>query len=393
MAFPDSTSQLGDSMNFPESPSIKKREALSNIIFKITQSTDKQNLRNERLLKLNLDYELRMLQLDQSRVKKISTKLNSEKLYHAKSSKWLFGIDYGDLGESSERITVNKFRRRHSMDETVNDYDFERKRKGAKEGWGKESEVKSQGESMKLPALTPLSNTTLDTKNNFELIRSKTAPEMKYGSKRTITENYDKFLSAPQTKKETGDGTKAEIIDSESHLTNVLSQRSYETKLRDKQHEDGNVNLKLLPEIDKDLPHPTSLKKKGSGSNLSKNMANEFGIQNSNIERELRRIEPRESETMKRQSFETQASNSEAEETHFQRLMNKAKNSTINSSAFEPVDPSYRRSCATRKRYEELEKQRPRILTRYFREKRNFERSTKSDQERSSNKLHSHFGF
>ena len=389
MAFPDSTSQLGDSMNFPESPSIKKREALSNIIFKITQSTDKQNLRNERLLKLNLDYELRMLQLDQSRVKKISTKLNSEKVYHAKSSKWLFGNDYGDLEESSEK--VNKFRRRHSMNETVNDYDFERM--GAKEGWGKESKVKSQDESMKLPALTPLSNTALDTKNVFELIRSKTAPEMKYRSKKTTTENYEKFTSAPQVKEEIRDGTKAEIIDSESHSVNGLLQGSHGTKAKDKQHEDGNLNRKFLPEIDKDLSHSVSLKKRDSGSNLSKDMANEFGIQNSNIERELRRTEPKQSEKMKRLSFETQASNLEAEETNFQRLMNKAKYSTINSSAFEPVDPSYRRSCATRKRYEELEKQRPRILTRYFREKRNFERSTKSDQERSSNKLHSHFGF
>lgn len=389
MAFLDNTSQLGDSMNFPESPSVKKREALSNIIFKITQSTEKQNLRNERLLKLNLDYELRMLQLDQGRVKKISTKLNSEKVYHAKSSKWLFG--HG-LEESSEIIKVNKFRRRHSMSETVSDFERIRRQAQATEDGVKESGVKSQKEMMKLPKLSPLSNTALDTKNDFDLIRSKTAPEMKYRSKRNTTENYDRFTSATEAKEETRDGTKAEMIESEGRSMNGLLQGSYEIKVRDMQHE-GNINKEFLPEIDKDLPHLKSLKKRASGSNLSTNMTTEIGIQNSNVERELRRIEPRESELMKRQSFETRASNLGVEETNFERLMNKARNSTINSLAFEPVDPSYRRSCATRKRYEELEKQRPRILTRFFREKRDFDRSSKSDQERASNKLHSHFGF
>ena len=84
-------SQLSDSMNFPESNRVTKREPLSNIIFKITQSTEKVNRRNERLLQLNLDYELRMLRLARQKEQKIFKKLDSEKRCSLQTNGWLLG--------------------------------------------------------------------------------------------------------------------------------------------------------------------------------------------------------------------------------------------------------------------------------------------------------------
>ena len=57
----------------------------------------------------------------------------------------------------------------------------------------------------------------------------------------------------------------------------------------------------------------------------------------------------------------------------YSQLLQKAKESTEKQAAYIPVDPSYRRTCSTRKKCKDAEGKRPRILNRYLKEKREFE--------------------
>ncbi len=91
IAFPDHNSNLGDSLNFPESGSVKKKEALSNVIFRITQSSEKLRLQQERLLELNFKYEQRMQELDFKKEEEISNKLRRERAFYKRNAynNWL----------------------------------------------------------------------------------------------------------------------------------------------------------------------------------------------------------------------------------------------------------------------------------------------------------------
>lgn len=316
--FQDSLSTLGDSMNFPESSSVKKREALSNIIFKITQSTENLNKRNERLLKLNLNYELKMLRLAKQKEKWTWEKLNCEKLCSSQTKSWLFKNDY-------------KFGDRY-------------------DGKALRNTVTS------LPALTMDNgrNELIGKKENgsVPIRRICTAPVGK------INRHEIGRKTRSMTEKDIGENYSADDQKTDMSLPrNALSGI--------KNNKTNDAHGALLP----DLYKKERTKKNLQGKQVKK-VSHFAGNEKQN-------------EHLCSQDCRDGRCFEEDEEINmnsFGNLMKKAEKSTEQLSAFVPLDPDYRRTCATRKAYKDMEMNRPRILTRYFREKRTFGSLRKNDK-------------
>ena len=316
--FSDNAAILGDVMNFPESSSVKKKEALSNIIFKITQSTEKLNKRNERLLQLNLDYDLRMLQLARQKEKITWEKLNCDKLCSSRTNKWLFEAE--DT-QSTKDYTVNEA--------------LPLPRLSAKQTAFSTAKIGQPVSPLRRVNTAP---TILVTKNRKRSQKElKSVADLNY----LAHTNSGKRWAGPLTSK----------MESEARAKN------------------GVVDIEL-PEIERhnrvtwDKSVETSVKRRDEDGNVSVS------------ERKTEKLQDAVSfgEIVKKKDEEV-----EKKEGSYAKLLKRAEESTRMLLAYIPSGAVYRRLCATRKAYEDTEGKKPRILTRYLREKRAFENLSKLD--------------
>eukprot|EP00795_Rhopilema_esculentum_P002880 gene2880-1117_t len=314
-------SQLSDSMNFPESNRVTKREPLSNIIFKITQSTEKVNRRNERLLQLNLDYELRMLRLARQKEQKIFKKLDSEKRCSFQTKGWLLG------GFDESDCLLNEGRK---------NYEVHYKQKDKKK--------KEVEERLSLPKLVVNKPVAKDKehlpKSNFTTERTLTAPLLKLKN----VNDFKKTVLSRNAR--SADTKRTEIFHGNDELVAIQ----------------GIVNVDCLDAKTED------------NGDITANLFDAFcGVTDT---ASLRTRPPQEQTGAIILDSEASTLNDRMASKEFgsySQLLQKAKESTEKQAAYIPVDSSYRRACSTRKKCQDAEGKRPRILNRYLKEKREFE--------------------
>ena len=326
--FSDNAAILGDTMNFPESSSVKKKEALSNVIFKITQSTEKVNKRNERLLRINLDYELRMLRLARQKEKMEWDKLNCDKLCSSQTKNWLFEE------EDRQEMGTGKSYERHV-----------------------------------LPNL-PVDHKTLSNGKKghviYSLRRTNTAPTQE------LRGNQNRY------KRESKSMGNLQFVDDNVALGWMTSLGSKEKNVIEKKEE--------VEEID--LPKIFNHIKVKWEEEIQKNETNRNGKTITAEHEADREVHTRPtSDNRKNKKLDVihlkdiEKGHSEEEKdkkiANFTKLLKRAEESTKISSAYIPSGTTYRRLCASRKAHEEVERSKPRILTRYLREKRTFESLSK----------------
>jgi len=315
---------LGDAMNFPESSSVRKKEALSNIIFKITQSTEKLNKRNERLLQLNLDYDLRMLQLARQREKITWEKLNCEKLCSSRTNKWLFETEDA---QSTKDYNVNE--------------GLALPRLSAKQTAFSTANIGQSVSSLRRVNTAP---TILVTKNRKRSQKElKSVADLKY----LAHSNFEK--------------RRADILKSKMEIESKAIN--------------GVVEIEQLPEIERhnrvtwDNSVEMGANRRDEGGNVS--------VSERKIEKQLDGV--RFGEIEKKKDEKHSEEELEKKEESYEKLLKRAEESTRMLVAYIPSGAVYRRLCATRKAYEDTEGKKPRILTRYLREKRAFENLSKLD--------------
>ena len=335
-----STSVLGDAMNFPEASTVKKKEALSNIIFKITQSTEKLNKRNERLLKLNLDYELKMLRLTKQKEKMTWEKLNCDKLCSSQTKDWLFE---GSNLESYKRHIKNE---RQSLPSLP-----------LKQGMNLSGRFDYEDYTIRrvntAPVIIPNSNKRRMTGKEREM---KSVAEIHFDNHLQYIEDELKLTEAPlnknnemKTKERKSGGEEVELPKLNKH--NGAISKGWRGNDREEIKEKGDT----IVEWEGD----------GNPEVISKS---EINLKSRSVV-QLRNINEEKGKYVNEDGSKNK--------DNFTKLLEKAEISTKMLSAYIPNDPGYRRMCATRKAYENMESRRPRILTRYLREKRAFENLSK----------------
>lgn len=322
-------------MNFPESSSVKKREALSNIIFKITQSTEKENKQNERLLRLNLSYQLKMLRLAKQKEKLTWDKLNCEKLLRSHTNDWIFEGEKLDIKKEREAVEY----RSESLPrlEIVN------------QGMDFASEMNRHvGSSIRRVYTAPLNNKRGKPVKHER--KAKSAADMQSENGSTSENRDDQLKHANLLPKIESKQKKVPLV--EEHIG--LAKGKRETR-----RENGRTV---------DLREGNSKRREMKGAHGCARGLRAKGLRDTmpKVEKQNALIQSRNIEEGRLESTETSVEN-------YAKLLERAEKSTEMLSAYIPTDSGYRRTCATRKIYKDKETARPRILTRYFRERKTYE--------------------
>ena len=334
--FSDNMAMLGDTMNFPESSSVKKKEALSNIIFKITQTADKVNKRNERLLKLNLEYELKMLRLAIQKEKMTWDKLNYDKLCSSRTNDWLFEEEDRQSGTKNFSCNDGQYFPRLLL---------------------KKSSISNERKGQ----------------FNYQLRRANTAPTDK------LNENEVKNLRESKT-----------VAD--VHLVDEDIVIAWTTAIREK-NQNTNEKIGGIKEID--FPKINRHGRASWGEVIKRNQGEKY-------ERLVKTKQEEYEEKAAKKPSNQNKTNTQTDSIRLKDIreekgeypdeevdlkidsiatfLKRAEESTKISSAYIPSGTAYRRLCVARKSHEDTERKKPRILTRYLRERRASECVSKMDK-------------
>ena len=419
ISFPDQSSQLGDSLNFPESSKVKKREALSNVIFRITRSTEKIRLKQERLLELNFKYQLKMKELEIKREERISDKLRSERAYHTRSTKWFLDeqapgepfvksrLNDGKItklnrialltdGIEAEglfpRVVTNRWTQGHRINRSANetrntttDAISSEKEGSARLGRRRQQAGKS-GERVG----------SLSANDEVMERRIASAPSSKSRDNNSDSE-HDKGLSistdAAQVKCRSAGSAqiKCRSAGSGPDMKNDSSTERPDKSKGIDEFESQKPRSELVVEINEKNeiiePKETARTRHYNSQdkiklNQEETLHQEEALSNSKKPPAYKQTPPAIPQQLTSKLSRTESKHlllknmEDSKRLHLAKLLRVANEWTESSAAYIPVDSSSRHLCSTRKKKQANE--RTRIITRYFREKREMEKMNTS---------------
>eukprot|EP00794_Sanderia_malayensis_P020279 gene20279-22265_t len=342
IAFPDEHSHFGDAMNFPESENVKKKAALSNTIFKITQSSEKERLQCERLLNLNFQYEQKLRKLETKRDEQFASKLKREKAYYTShaTSNWLKKNDNERLPALEiDNSQSNMFMRNNNKKDKLNLRDVNMKKSYP-------SDVKKY--RMKRAESHPVSSNNLRESIPF-VVRLVTAPV----TARAIASQQQQ---QPESKHVDDKSIK---LSTRSAQYGVKYDNDYETgmivNMEEKVPEEGKIVSK------KEYSEKTQ--QHGNNENPQK-------VINDHLKNEDESKVFLKSTTMHEVQEKSNVTTQKLidKNARLMKLLQAAHEWSQNSCAYIPGGSSGGHMCSTQRKYAQSDK--CRIITRYFRESR-----------------------